>query len=324
MCGVLLTTTSCEDNYYSESEPQFEVSLDKEIVRVGERAVFNFEGTADIISVFTGEEGNSYEYKDQKRILPATMWMSFMFKTSSGTVDHPNPAKVPIYYSTDFSGNYTLEDVEAATWIEITDQFTMPTTAAEQVASGDVCINEFFDEKGTIYLAMYYEVQAYNASTQPHGRTQWNFMNFLIEGKTNENSGIIYDGNNAGWQLIYAGGYNPETDATNFLPDVNSSRVLFRSDYKPTVNKKVWCVSAPIVKADDVDLGYDVPVAVKSFSDPTMTSYYHIYNTPGEYTATFLGVNASAYGRYEVVRQATVTVVNDSGSITQPTPEEWK
>ena len=94
---VSLATTSCEDDFYSTSEPNFNVSLDKPVVRVGERAVFNFEGSADIISAYLGEEGNSYEYHDQARILPATMWMSFMFKITSGTAGNPNPARVPIY-----------------------------------------------------------------------------------------------------------------------------------------------------------------------------------------------------------------------------------
>ena len=83
-------------------------------------------------------------------------------------------------------------------------------------------------------------------------------------------------------------------------------------------------MSGVIEKQDDVNLGFDKPVAVKAYADPTMKSYYHIYDTPGEYTATFIGVNASAYGRYEVLRQATVKVVNDGGSIAQPTPDEWQ
>ena len=327
LCGIVLGATSCEDSFYTESEPQFEVSLEKQTVRVGERAVFNFEGTADIISVYTGENGNSYEYADKSRVLPATMYMSFMFTTSSGTAGHPNPARVPLYYSRDFSGNYTLEEVKAATWEEVTDSFKMPTDVGQQISSGSVCINDYFDEMGKIYLAFFYEVKAHNESIGNYGRTQWNLGNFSIVGKAGNDEGQLYDASTAGWQFVYEeGGFFDETSPTPEanLPNINATRVLFCSEYRPTVDKGVWCVSGPIEKQDDVNLGFDKPVAVKAYADPTMKSYYHIYDTPGEYTATFIGVNASAYGRYEVLRQATVKVVNDGGSIGQPTPDEWQ
>jgi hypothetical protein len=38
----------------------------------------------------------------------------------------------------------------------------------------------------------------------------------------------------------------------------------------------------------------------------------------------FVGVNAKLGERHEVVRKATIKVVNDGGSISQPTPDEWK
>ena len=324
---VGLATTSCEDDFYSVSEPDFNVSLDKPVVRVGERAVFNFEGSADIISAYLGEEGNTYEYHDQARILPATMWMSFMMKTSSGTNGNPNPARVPLYYSTDFSGNYTLEDVKAATWVEISDRFKMPTDVGQQVSSGSVQINDLFDEKGKIYLALFYHLQAYDTAKANNGRTLWQVLNFMIEGKTDKESGVLYDGNNAGWQFVYEAGYDGCTggyQTSCSLPDVNATRVLLRAEFKPSEDHKVWAISAPIEKQEDVNLGFDRPVAVKAYADPTMKSYYHIYNTPGEYDVTFIGVNANAGGRHEVVRQTTIKVVNDGGSISQPTPDEWK
>lgn len=322
---VSLATTSCADDFYTTSEPTFEVTIDKPIVRVGERAVFNFEGSADIISVYTGEEGCDYEYSSQKRILPSTMYMSFMTTVTGGNPGgNLNPKHFPILYSTDFSGNYTLEDINAATWVEITDMFTLPTdTEQRNIPSGEVCINDLFGDGKKIYLAMHYEVDVYDSALN-NGRNQWNIMNFMITGKCDNMVSTLYEQANAGWTFVYEAGYEGCEDCGSSTPNINNSRTLFRSEYKPTVEHKVWCVSGAIELFEDVDFGFDRPVAVKSYADPVRSNYTHIYNEPGEYTATFIGVNASAYGRYEVIREATVQVVYDDGSINQPTPDEWK
>ena len=327
LCAIsaaALVAVACEDDQ-SVSVPTFEVSADKATVRVGERAVFNFEGNADIITFYSGEDGSSWNYRETNRILPASMYMSFSIKTSSGTEGYPNPARLPLYYSTDFSGNYTLEDLQNATWVEVTDLFKMPTDVGQQVYSGSVCIDSFYEESETIYLAMFYQVDAFKSSAaggKGNGRTQWNVMSFFIEGVAEHDSAVLYENATAGWTFVYQEGF-AETPEAN-MPDISSSRILFRSEFKPTTNNAVWCVSGALKKREVVDLGYDRPMPIKSYADPTMTTFHHIYEEPGEYTATFLGVNASVYGREEVVRHVNVSVVHDGGSIDQPTKEEWK
>lgn len=324
-----LLAVACEENT-EVTVPTFDVKADKAVVRVGERAVFNFEGDADIISFYSGDEGSDYDYKSTNRILPAEMYMSFTIMTSSGTAGYPNPARLPIYYSTDFSGDYTLEAVQSATWTEVTDLFKMPTDVGQQIPSGAVCMTDFFGESDHLYLAMFYQVDAYDASAaggEGNGRTQWNVMSFTIEGQTQNEAGVLYEPATMGWQFVYEQGYYDEDGVqceSCSMPDINTSRVLFRSEYRPTVTHKVWCISGRIDKQDDVNLGFDRPTSIKSYADPSMTSYYHIYNTPGTYTATFIGVNASVYGREEVIRQVDVEVVYDGGAISQPDKEEWK
>lgn len=325
-----LLAVACEDNK-EVTPPTFDAKVDKAVVRVGERAVFNFEGDADIISFYSGEEGSDYDYKSTNRVLPAEMYMSFTIKTSSGTAGYPNPARLPIYYSTDFSGNYTIEDVKAATWVEITDLFEMPTDVEQQVPSGSVRMTDFFAESESIYLAMFYQVDTFDAAAaggKGNGRTQWNVMNFMIAGQTQNDSGILYDQASAGWQFIPEEGFDgceggEYYDKCNPC-DINTTRILFRSEFKTSVTHKMWCVSGKIDKKEDVNLGFDRPMSIKSYADPTMESYYHIYNEPGTYTATFIGVNASVYGREEVIRQVDVEVVYDGGEISQPEKEEWK
>ena len=51
--------------------------------------------------------------------------------------------------------------------------------------------------------------------------------------------------------------------------------------------------------------------------------YQYTFETPGEYTVTFVGINASVYGRKEVVREVRIKVVDDAGSVVSPSEGEW-
>lgn len=89
----------------------FDVSLEAETFKVGEPVRFHFSGNPDFIIFYSGEKGNDYAYKDTDRITDSEMTFSFSTTTTSGTAGNPNPSRVPVCYSTDFSGEYTEEAV---------------------------------------------------------------------------------------------------------------------------------------------------------------------------------------------------------------------
>ena len=104
-------TTGCRKNLDDVDDVHFDVSLEAETFKVGEPVRFHFSGNPDFIIFYSGEKGNDYAYKDTDRITDSEMTFSFSTTTTAGTAGIPNPSRVPVCYSTDFSGEYTEEAV---------------------------------------------------------------------------------------------------------------------------------------------------------------------------------------------------------------------
>ena len=317
-CTLLLA--GCRKSFEEVGNVKFGVSIHSETFRVGEPVRFDFDGNPDFISFYSGERGNAYAYKDKDRIVETEMTFSFLTTTTAGAAGHPNPARVPVCYSTDFSGEYTEEAVRAATWVEITDLFSMPTdTGVTDLMSGDVNITEFYpDDETPLYFSYHYLVEAYDSQIN-NGRTQWNIKQTKFNGIAGESSTVLYDLQGANWKIVLGASYEGATS----MPDINSSRILLRSEFQPTRDRECWAVSGPIAKMNYINDGPDKGVGIKAMAEATLRSYEYTYTEPGEYTVTFVAANASVYGRKEVVREVKIEIVEDEGGITPPQPGEW-
>lgn len=302
--------------------PKFEVATSSTVVRAGVPVVFDFTGDADIISFYSGEVGNSYAYHDQDRITPTDMVVTFSTVTTTGNVGNPNPAVVPIMYSTDFEGGdeYTIESVEAATWTDISDRFNMPTDTNQTVFSGDVSILDLFpDDQTPLYLCFHYQVAAYDEELD-NLRTTYNVQSFLVSGVTDAGSSTLYSFADCNWKMALSDSFADDT----VRPDINTTRLLMRSDYRPSSDRNSYFIAGPFYRQDDINTGPDLAVGIKSMSTPMLDSYSHVYEKPGKYTVTFVASNSSVYGRKEVVRSFDIVVIDSDGDIVPPDDEEWK
>lgn len=318
---------SCNKAYRVE-DPDFKVSVSKDVVKVGENVEFFFSGSdLDMLSFWSGETGHEYRYRSEDHILPCSeMLMSFAttIPSSNGPVDSPNPAALPLSYSTDFRGFYVRSEMENATWTDISDKFTFAAKRGQSnVKSGEVPINDLFpDENTPIYLRYYYHVSAYDAALD-NGRSYWQVQNSLI---TTEVEGVktsIYDVFSEDWNLIQGDNYEINTTLP-LSPNLSGAGYLyFRTQFKPAQDISYWMVSGPIYLQDKVSLGKDTGEAIKAVADPQMKSYSYSFDQPGEYVVTFLGVNANYNGRKELSRSVKVKVVEDEGSIDGFEYSEW-
>ena len=328
LCAASVAFTAC-NKAYQVTDPVFEVSAPS-AAKVGQSVQFTLDGSVDMITFYSGEDGSSYEYKDKDRYGSGTMEFSFMTTTSNaGTVGHPNPAVLPISYSTDFSGEYSREEMEKATWIDLTGNFQYPEDInVSSIPSGTMDISKLFPEDGgPIYFRYFYKVDAWDASSNGglgNGRTQWTVMNCNVTCNLGSSSATVYDILGLKWQIIPGNGYETIPEAN--LPSLpgTSARILFRSQFKPTVDLEMWTISCPIYRSENVNLGRDKGIGIKSVADATMSSYPYVYTKPGEYTATFVGINANINGHKEVSRSVKINIIQDSGDISGPEYEEWK
>lgn len=318
LAAALLGAAGCNEEE-KVGTPDFGATAPGTVFKAGEPVVFALSGNPDFIVFYSGEPGNAYDYRDRDRIEKAETTLSFLTKTQAGARGNANPANAPVFYSTDFDGIYTEENVDAATWTDLSDEFVLPTDTEQQVPAGTLYIDDLFPEDGSpIYLLYDYKVRQYTGS---NGRTQVDIMNFNINGITPAGTTTLYNLNNAGFQFVFDEGYR--LNNKNQEPSVNTNRIMLRTDYRAASDMRIRAVSGPLYRPDDVNSGPDGGVGIKAVADPTMTAYRHTYDKAGEYTVTFVASNSNVYGRRETVRELRITVVEDGGEIVPPSYEEW-
>ena len=321
--GLLVALAPCWSTGCNEEEtvdaPQFTATAPGGVFKVGEPVTFRFEGDPDFITFYSGEAGNAYDYRNRDRIEPAEVTLSFLENTRAGTAGLPNPAYAPIFYSVDFDGDYTEEGVRRATWVDLSEYFTYPTDTGQDIPAGTLYIDNLFPADGSpLYLMFHYAVKQY---TGKNGRTEIRIMNFRINGITDAGTTALYNHKSAGFQFVFAESYNTYNQTQT--PAVASSYLQLRTDFKPAADMEFWTVSGGLHRPADVNSGPDLGIGIKAVADPTLTSYSHTYDKPGEYTVTFVAANSKVYGRKEVVCEMKITVVDDQGGIVPPIPDEW-
>jgi len=298
--SVLLLSSCFKDPYFVE-EPQLDVWIAQNTYKVGDTVRFKIQGNLDIINFFSGEIGNEYAFHNVERVYNIVPYLSFQSTKYTGT----NDDVATLVYSKDFTGNYSIEAVKSATWIPITDRFTMPpkTSAIEYKESGSANIADLFSEGKPIYFAWYCKTESGT------NLTRFRVTEFTMKGKAIEDeniSGTLYDQGAFAfqWVLNEAAAIQP-----NNLPSITNTLIYWNGivDNQTGPFKEGYAVSGP-VSADKINFGVDLPLPIKSIQDENITEYAARYDSPGEYIVTFVGVNSNFEGTKEVIRQLKIMV----------------
>lgn len=315
-----LSLVACREDFDKVDGVSFNATTDAVVYKVGQPVIFNLAGNPDIITFYSGEVGNAYAYKDTERIIENPgMAFSFAANTTNGNLI-PNPLRVPISYSYDFSGEYTEDAVRAATWHDISDRFTWPQTTKDgNVFSGRVDLGDVFSEIGRpVYFK--YHFLALAAMQQ---RSQWAIYSPTFYGTAQNVLQPLYELHTSGWTIVWneASYANDKTNRDKCA--VTSTRIYLTSVFTLPSDRECWAVSGPIVRPAEINNGTDMGSPIKSAGQSTLRNFRYIYNEPGEYTVSFVAANANVYDRKEQVVEMKITVVGDEGTITPPEQDEW-
>lgn len=332
------------------TEPTFAVNTDYTTFFVNEPVTFRFSGNADIISFYSGEIGNDYSHKDEARIYEGFASISFASAFAAGKqaeeqAEEDHEKKVlTLYWSTDFTGDYTRSGIESATWHDITDYFIFPVKtvgnakdAALATPSGKVLLSDFLsaeDMTKPVYFAFRYKVDAYdqaNDNTRPHACIR----NFLIESESLETdkkkTNAIFP--LMSWKNI---NYGYEEDMANdnsyFKPSTTDGYLWFstwsngENAAHPSVEHISWAVSNPVDVTSDINVGCDVAVGIKSYAEGQIEEYTYYYEAVGRYEVVFYASNVGIDGKNKnVVRKLGIDIVEEAGAgIERPGDVEWK
>jgi len=303
---------SCNKDIKVE-EPDFEVEVASATARAGDSVIFTITGNPDIISFYSGELGNSYEYIDKDRVLPTeSVNMSFQsqVRSQSGTsATYCQDHQFHVLVSTDLNlAGATMADsalsVQNATWKEITDSFVICplecSSATPYYNSGIKDIKNLFVPGKPLRVAFKY----INLPNPTNGRANiWRFSSFQMTASNALGSGTLTSQADAGWTPVYIGtGWNLSTAF-----GATSTVVTLRGLTTNLVNQEMWCISKPI-ELTDANLGREYAIGIKAYADPPLKSYGHRFSKPGIYTVTFVATNTNVYDKKPVVRQIQMTI----------------
>ncbi len=253
----------------SENAPDSELNISVEgNLKAGKEVCFKIKGNADNIMFYSGEPGHEYNLRN-RLFADNDLMVEFVSYTDQSTEVQQN---FQILVSNDFNGIYDMENVNAASWTDVTARFTLPLAVKSNTSSGKVNLKDLAGDQtsGPLYIAFrYYDVGGVAL------KNRWVVRSMNIEKISPEGqSSSLADIKTAGWQNVSVSGSGKWT-----LP---GSQLLIAGNTSSD-DKDLWAIS------QGFDIHSAVPstgVALKNIAT-SITEYKHVYEKPGNYEVVF-------------------------------------
>lgn len=281
---------------------EFDVTVDKTVFKTNEEVMFHFKGNPDMISFYSGEMYNDYAHRESRITTLEKVIVNFRNAYPTMTGDFHNP-DFKVLVSTDFNNSYSYENLVNATWHDITSEFTYGTSGT-YVESGDYNISQLYEEGKPLYFAFRYSCLPQIENGAPRRRAIQS-VQFLGDGVF-----PIEDMVSTDFRFV-----EQSEDAVT-ASTITATTITFNgygrsvpTDPDPATD--TWAVSKALDLPTTIDNGPDRAVAIKGNKEPALQNHIHTFTEPGEYTVTFLGINANIGGYKEVVKQIKITIEDE-------------
>jgi hypothetical protein len=272
--------------------PDFNVTVEKTTVAMDEPITFQFTGTADIVTFFSGEEGAEYKFKDRTTVdgKPQMQFTSYL-QAGASTQTHT----LSLLVSNDFNGTYDVENLKAATWTDITSRASL-STGDNDTPSGIIDLTDQMSGNVPVYIAFRYTAKKDAAAAQP----KWTIKNIAIDNVADDNTTIsIAKQSNLSWGSLSV------LNSAN-LWAYNSSSLTFTGGGIDADDNEDWVISQPVqLNRAPRDYGKSIK---PSATTRLVTYTFDGYSQPGTYIASFEAINANRWDEKKVLKQFTFTV----------------
>lgn len=265
-CGLLLVgLAACMED--EAPSVKLNVALDKQVYQVGEPVTFKLNGNPDNIVFYSGEVGHNYAYKERYHA-DSDLLVKFNSWVRYGDIYH----NLKFLISSDFSGIYDKENVEAATWIDLSDKFRF-SVGDDQTPSGEVNLKEYVGaaEDARLFVAFRYEDE------EKARQNNWIIRSIALDCVSAEGvRSSLATMPTMGWKVV-----DFENPAVTWNVSSTSQILIDGGTNQP---KNVdWVISQAFdVRKTTPDTG----VALKNIST-TMDEYQYVYTKPGTYEVVF-------------------------------------
>ncbi len=280
----------------------FNVQLEKTTFAVGDTVKFQLSGNPDLIDFYSGVAGNAYAYHDRDRFYDAVASLSFQTAKSAGN----NPDCAILYYSDEFDGNYTLENVKNVNWKPITDRFVldpMPEVAGlTNTFSGESDITDVFASGTPIYFAWYCTTRAASQ------RTQFRVQQFTLKAAVADRphlSTTLYTNPDVEFRwLLNAAAANQSSN----IPRVTTAQTLWDGVFNNNAGpfKEGYAVTKAL-ELPKFNGGKDKPTILLPETNGRWDEYRFIYDKVGEYEVVFKASSTKGDG-VPVMKTFTITI----------------
>lgn len=271
----LVAMISCQKKLIVKDAPDFSVSVDATTTyQAGTPIVFNLQGSADVISFYSGEIFRDYTFKDGREIDIAGHGLNLNFNSAvaPGTPAGTQNNQFSILASTDFSGSYDdLASVKSATWTNITDRFTLGSSTAF-TPSGRKDISDLLVAGKPIYFALKYvnKPQIDNGFAR-----QWMVENFTLTSNDSLNKAPISISNqvHAGFRIV-----DQHPDSAKARSTITATRVTLYGPVYKDPNNPIYDPNNPIYDPNNPIYDPTSPQYVPNAQVPEFKPY--IPNSP--------------------------------------------
>jgi len=285
--------------------------------KAGEPLNFTLSGITETVGFYSGEKFHDYEYRDKDRTEPVYDTMTFWHGLSAGK--QPNNLKVKL--SPDFNGIMNETNILAATWVDVTDKFSLateipgdknPITSDSETyykymqCADSLEINAYYTSTKKLYIGFFYHIDAYVA-TLDNSRT-WSILTRLSVGDkyamSQDNMTLVTGASYSGDSSVPAW-LTPKTSAG--VPDYPAFR--FFSNFKPATERNAYAITNVPIEDTGINYGKDKPFEVKSSTAPLPAQYSYTFAASGVYKTVFLGQRKKLDGStVETTFEFTITV----------------
>ncbi|MGV8094167.1 MAG: DUF5017 domain-containing protein [Mangrovibacterium sp.] len=285
--------------------PDLKVTTKKTTYSVGEEVKFYLTGDANFVSFYPGVGfytnalygqtsttfAYRYIYRDRTSVENGRPVLVFNNKRSNAAAKE---GSLKFLCSKDYNGGGTIEDVNAATWIDLSDKVTWSQNTNNVTSTIDL---SEYKQDGMTYFAFKF------SGEEVASRYGWDISSLTLR-----NYVPLAEGSGEETYTIWANAsYAPYKQVTQ-----NSETAYWTTG--TTLTAKTLPANSPAIDAWLItsvklkDITADIGLKVKSFGEVVPDFYSYQYWVPGEYEATFVSSNSTVYGKEESVQVIEITI----------------
>lgn len=292
--------------------PDFEVSTTSSTFKKGVPVEFTFKGNPQLISIYTGETGKDYAYKDGRIMDVNSLNLSFNSAVTNGGTGTPQTGMFSIMVSTNFNGDYSnIASVENATWTDVTSRLskqeaaTTGTSSAATPAEG-IALTDLRVAGKPFFIAFKYNIR--QQSIYGIWKT-WTFQAFSLTATGTAGTQVLGSMATTAFRVVQK---NPEiisrTGATTTVLTLQHADLALNPAAAeiPTQN---WLITQGFTNINQIDYGPDLAIPIQGGTNGVdKKNYAYTFANAGKYKVYFVAANENTKDRKEVVRSLDITI----------------